>query len=173
MQLFDIDKVNKAWDSLCAKHSRRYNKTFTAWERLSYFYRHEYNRHYDGGILRVIAMFGEDMIDIIDEHSIAFQPGPVTYGVSANPNHVEAKCRYLLNCLGRCASEDEHVRSYIKEYVNAWHETPGRHSVGADFGTLHRFLVKELQAAQENGEREELDRLIRLRDMMVVLQRMR
>lgn len=173
MQLFDIDKANKAWDSLCAKHSRRYNKTFTAWERLSYFYRHEYNRNYDGGILRVIAMFGEGMIDIIDEHSVAFQPGPGTYGIGSNPIDAEPKNRYLLNRLGRCAGEDEHVRSYIKEYVNAWHETPGRHSVGADFSTLHRLLAKELQAAQKNREREELDRLIQLRDMMVVLQRMR
>ena len=172
MQLFDIDKANKAWDSLCAKYSKGYNKTFTAWERLSYFYRHEYNRNYDGGILRGIAMFGEGMIENIDGHSVVFYPGPATYGIDSNPNDAEPKKRYLLNQLGRCAGEDKHVRSYVKEYVNAWHETPGRHSMGADFSKLHALLVEELQVAQKHGDREELDRLVQLRDMLVVLQRM-
>lgn len=169
--LFDIEKANKAWDSVYAKYSKRYDKEFTAWERLSYFYRHEYNRHYDGGILRVIAMFAEGMVCVEGEMSVTFQAGPGTYCVGTDVNHENPEKRYLLNILSDIVKYDEHINYYVKSYVNTWHNVPGKRSEGTDFSKLCALLEEELDLAQKNRDYTELNKLRKLRDMLVVLTR--
>ena len=95
-ELFNPAEAERAWNQLSEKYSHRYHKKLSAWSRLSHRMRHSGFPDYDGGLLRVIAFFGDIIPDYQTEHEVVFQPGPMTFGISADPQAEDWNHRYLL-----------------------------------------------------------------------------
>lgn len=170
MELFDIEAACKQWNGLSSKYSHRYQKTFSAWERLSYYLRHHYSRHYDGGALRVIAFFGEAFPEHITDTEVFFSAGPMSAGIGADPHSDRPSERYLLLNMAKAFSKDDHLNYYIKGYTNAWHDEKGRRSRNKPmFDTLHSLLVREIGTAHQKGDRREESKLRELAEMIRVI----
>lgn len=169
MQLFNIEAAQKAWNMLSSKYSHRYKKQLSAWSRLSYHMRHSYSPYYDGGLLRVIAFFGESFPDHITKSETTFQAGPVTISISADPNSVQSSERYLLLQMAELFSKDDHLNSYIKNYTNAYHQSSKQPNDATMFHQLHQILAAEYTDAMNNGDDYSVARLKSLADMLSAL----
>lgn len=170
--LFNVEMAENAWNKLSEKYSHRYDDTFSAWSRLSYSMRHSYSRHYDGGLLRVIAFFGESFPEHLTDDRVMFQAGPATDSISINPYADDQAERYLLLQMAKVFSEDEYLNRYIKEYTNASHreaKIPGRHTM---FDRLRDMLVSELIQAERKNDAAAFIQLRQLAGMMVALSNM-
>ncbi len=169
MKLFDVESATRAWNTLSSKYSDRYQKQLSAWSRLSYHMRHSYSPHYDGGLLRVIAFFGESFPDYITQNEVVFQAGPKTVSISSNLNSNQSSERYLLLRMAEYFSEDEHLNHYIKRYTNAYHESSKRVNESTMFDQLHEILETEYMDALRNGDNRSVIKLKALADMMSAL----
>lgn len=172
---FDSNTIGKKWNEITGVYSHRYDKHFTAWERLSHFYRKHYSRNYDGGVLRVIAFFGEEYPEYIDANTVAFQAGPATFSIGADPS-LEPEYRYLLVRMAKIFREDEHLNRHIKGYFNAYHkEGSSRDSYESScirmFSQLHELLTEEIQRAEINNDLIEYNTLMSIATMAELLNR--
>ena len=162
MQLFDIEEASKHWNQLSSRYSHKSHKSFSAWEILSYYLRHNYSRQYDGGLLRVIAFFGESFPDYISDNEVIFQAGPMTASISSSYDSSDWREQYLLLNMAKCFSESEHLNRYIKEYTNAYHEAPQPLDNKTMYDVLHNMLAKELEYANHHGDSNALCKLNQL-----------
>ena len=162
MQLFDTIEASKHWNQLSSKYSHRYHKSFSAWERLSHYLRHNYSREYNGGLLRVIAFFGESFPDEISDKTVVFQAGPMTARITSDSDSDNWREQYLLLNMAKCFSEDEHLNHYIKEYTNSYHKESQPLDKETMFDDLHNLLDNELEYANLHNDSNALHELNQL-----------
>ena len=169
---FDVRMADMAWKRVCAGvEARGPDRTVkrTAWQRLSRHMRHTYSANYDGGLLRVIAFFGDSFPLMLTDSSVVFEAGPMTGEISSSPTAPTVSGRYLLLRMAEAFNEDAHLRRYIKEYANARHGSPDSRIGDTMFRELNDRLDFERGAADRRGDAEARRRLQELTDMVKAL----
>ncbi len=150
---FNAQLAAESWSRLSSAYSHRKKKTFSAWDRLSYYMRHHYSREYDGGLLRVIAFFGECFPDgLLTNTEVYFQAGPMSAHVVSDSDSQDVSGRYLLLLLAKIFSEDEYLHRYIKGHTNAGHTEREEGRSPAMFGELKRLLDEEINEAYRRND---------------------
>ena len=143
--LLDVGRLESAWKRIAPARSRD-GQTHTAWEVLSHELRHRFNRNFDGALLRVIALWGDNYIDYETQNGIVFQAGPATFSVACDPRSPNPSERFLLCRAVEFIRREEHLYRYIRESFEVSRED-GRTPCYSRFGPFAARLERELSEA--------------------------